>query len=136
MNLLKIGVISILLLVSLNANAVDRWFNQGVVNYGSRLFQQNCASCHGADAEGSSDWKQADANGNYPPPPLDGSAHAWHHSIPGLVRTIKQGGIKLGGVMPPFADKLSDQDVLAVIAYFQSKWPDKIYAGWHQRNMQ
>jgi hypothetical protein len=26
--------------------------------------------------------------------------------------------------------------VLAVIAYFQSKWPDDIYTRWHERNMQ
>ena len=136
MNYLKIGVISILCLASWNAGATERWFNQAVVDYGAGLFQQNCAVCHGANAEGTSDWKKTDANGNYPPPPLDGSAHAWHHSIPQLVRSIKEGGIKLGGVMPPFADKLSDQDVLAVIAYFQSRWPDETYTRWHERYMQ
>ena len=136
MNFLNIGVISILCLVSWNASAAERWFNQAVVEHGAQLFQQNCAVCHGANAEGTSDWKKTDANGNYPPPPLNGSAHAWHHSIPQLARSIKEGGIKLGGVMPPFAGKLSDQDVLAVIAYFQSKWPDEIYASWHDRNMQ
>jgi mono/diheme cytochrome c family protein len=81
--------------------------------------------CHGSNAEGTRDWKKTDANGNYPPPPLDGSAHAWHHPLAQLARSIKEGGIKLGGVMPPFGDKLSDQEVLAVIAYFQSKWPDE-----------
>jgi len=136
MNYLKIGIISMLCLVNWNANATERWFNQAVVDYGAGLFQQNCAVCHGANAEGTSDWKKTDANGNYPPPPLDGSAHAWHHSIPQLVRSIKEGGIKLGGVMPPFAEKLSDQDVLAVIAYFQSRWPDDIYTRWHERYMQ
>ena len=95
MNYLKIGVISILCLVSWNAGATERWFNQAVVDYGAGLFAQNCAVCHGANAEGTSDWKKTDANGNYPPPPLDGSAHAWHHSIPQLVRSIKEGGIKL-----------------------------------------
>ena len=127
---------SCLCLASFNSTAADRWFNQGVVNYGAQLFQQHCAVCHGANAEGTSEWKKPDTNGNYPPPPLNGSAHAWHHSIPQLARTIKEGGIKLGGVMPPFADKLVDQDVLAVIAYFQSKWPDKVYQAWHDRNMQ
>ena len=136
MNFLNIGIISILCLVSWNASAAERWFNQDVVDHGAGLFQQNCAVCHGVNAEGTSDWKKTDADGNYPPPPLNGNAHAWHHSIPQLARSIKEGGIKLGGVMPPFADKLSDQDVLAVIAYFQSRWPDEIYARWHDRNMQ
>ena len=127
MHMFKYGIVSLLWITSFNIAAAERWFNQSVVDYGSSLFQQNCAVCHGANAEGTKEWKKTDANGNYPPPPLDGSAHAWHHSIPQLARSIKEGGIKLGGVMPAFGDKLSDQDVLAVIAYFQSKWPDEVY---------
>lgn len=136
MHLFKYGIVSLLCLASFNIAAAERWFNQDVVNYGAELFQQNCAVCHGVNAEGTKEWKKTDANGNYPPPPLDGSAHAWHHSIPQLARSIKEGGIKLGGVMPAFGDKLSDQEVLAVIAFFQSKWPDKVYKVWHDRNMQ
>jgi mono/diheme cytochrome c family protein len=132
----KYGIVSLLCLASFNIAAAERWFNQDVVDYGAGLFQQNCAICHGVNAEGTKEWKKTDVNGNYPPPPLNGSAHAWHHSIPQLARSIKEGGIKLGGVMPPFGDKLTDQDVLAVIAYFQSKWPDEVYKVWHDRNMQ
>ena len=29
--------------------------------------------------------------------------------------------------MPPFKEKLSDGDMDAVIAYFQSKWPEDVY---------
>jgi mono/diheme cytochrome c family protein len=136
MHFLKIVTFSLLFLLSLNLSASERWYNQAIVENGNRLFQQNCAVCHGANAEGTSDWKKTDANGNYPPPPLNGSAHAWHHSIPGLARSIKAGGIKLGGVMPPFGDKLSDQDILALIAYFQSKWPTQIYDVWAEQHMQ
>jgi mono/diheme cytochrome c family protein len=136
MHLFKYGIVSLLCLASFNIAAAERWFNQDVVDYGAELFQQNCAVCHGVNAEGTKEWKKTDANGNYPPPPLDGSAHAWHHSIPQLARSIKEGGIKLGGVMPAFGDKLSDQEVLAVIAFFQSKWPDEVYKVWHDRNMQ
>lgn len=136
---MRSGSILILLLFQafgLQAQATERWFNQPIVDYGNELFQQNCAVCHGQNAEGTSDWKKRDANGNFPPPPLDGSAHAWHHSLAQLARSIKEGGIKLGGVMPPFGDQLSEQQVLAVIAYFQSKWPDELYQTWHQRFMQ
>ena len=136
MHLFKYGIVSLLCLASFNIAAAERWFNQDVVDYGAELFQQNCAVCHGVNAEGTKEWKKTDANGNYPPPPLNGSAHAWHHSIPQLARSIKEGGIKLGGVMPAFGDKLSDQEVLAVIAFFQSKWPDEVYKVWHDRNMQ
>jgi mono/diheme cytochrome c family protein len=103
----KYGIVSLLCLASFNIAAAERWFNQDVVDLGSSLFQQNCAVCHGVNAEGTKDWKKTDANGNYPPPPLNGSAHAWHHSIPQLARSIKEGGIKLGGVMPAFGDSFS-----------------------------
>ena len=136
MRLFKYGIVSLLCLASFNVVAAERWFNQDIVDYGDSLFQQNCAVCHGVNAEGTKEWKKTDANGNYPPPPLDGSAHAWHHSIPQLVRSIKEGGIKLGGVMPAFGDKLSNEEVLAMIAFFQSKWSDEVYKVWHDQHMQ
>ncbi len=126
----------LLCLCSMPAPAAERWFDQAIVDHGNRLFQQNCAVCHGSNAEGTREWKKTDANGNYPPPPLDGNAHAWHHSLPQLADYIKQGGARLGGVMPAFGDKLANEEVLAVIAYFQSKWPDELYQRWHQHFMQ
>ena len=53
-----------------------------------------------------------------------------------LVRSIKEGGIQRGGVIPGFGDQLDGQQILALIAYFQSKWPDEIYRTWHNRHMQ
>ena len=112
--------------------------SKGIANQldGEKLYIQHCAECHGANAEGTREWKKTDASGHYPPSPLNGSAHAWHHSIPQLARSIKQGGQQLGGVMPGFADKLDDQQILALIAFFQSKWPTEIYDRWHNRHMQ
>lgn len=52
-----------------------------------------------------------------------------------LSRSIKEGRIQLGGVMPGFGDQLDDQQILALIAYFQSKWPEEIYQAWHNRHM-
>ena len=118
------------------ASAAERWYNDGLVETGKDLFLQHCANCHGANAEGTREWKKPDASGNYPPPPLDGSAHAWHHSLAQLARSIRQGGKQLGGVMPGFGDRFEDLELLALIAYFQSKWPDEIYRVWHDRHMQ
>jgi mono/diheme cytochrome c family protein len=53
-----------------------------------------------------------------------------------LARSIKEGGIQLGGVMPGFSGQLDNQQILALIAFFQSKWPDEIYRTWHNRHMQ
>jgi protein-disulfide isomerase/mono/diheme cytochrome c family protein len=131
--LYRILLVSLIGLPSIST-AESRWYNQADVDKGSSLFKQNCSSCHGANAEGTLDWKKTDSYGKYPPPPLNGTAHAWHHSTELLKKTIQEGGIKLGGSMPPFKDKLSDADMDAVIAYFQSKWPDDVYQKWAGRN--
>lgn len=101
-----------------------------VLARGEQLFKQNCASCHGDRAQGAPNWEKPGPDGKYPAPPLDGSAHAWHHPRVALVKVIKQGTQKIGGNMPSWQGKLSDSDIDAVIAYFQSLWPDEIYAAW------
>jgi len=37
--------------------------------------------------------------------------------------------------MLAWGEKLSDEEMIAVIAWFQSKWSDQIYAAWIQREM-
>lgn len=130
------GNLALLLVVPIfyaSAQAEGRWYDDATLEKGVTIFAENCASCHGANAEATADWKKTDSNGKYPPPPLNGTAHAWHHSIEVLKETIQNGGIKLGGLMPPFKDKLSDKDIDAVIAFFQSKWPDELYQKWAGR---
>ncbi len=108
----------------------SRWYTQSQLDLGEKTYQIYCLQCHNKNAEGIKDWKKTLADGNYPPPPLNGTAHAWHHDIGTLTRTIKNGGIPLGGVMPGFSQKLSDAEISAVIAYFQSFWSDDIYQSW------
>jgi mono/diheme cytochrome c family protein len=97
---------------------------------GQALFTQHCAACHGDRAQGAFGWERPGADGKYPPPPLDGSAHAWHHPYEQLKQTIQEGTLKLGGSMPAWKGKLTEADTEAVIAWFQSTWPDPIYAAW------
>ncbi len=111
-----------------------RWYSAEQVEQGRALYAENCQSCHGGAAAGTSDWRKTDASGNYPPPPLNGTAHTWHHPMPILERTIADGGIPLGGVMPGFSDKLSQEESRATIAYFQSLWPEEIYLRWQEIN--
>ena len=127
---------ALLLLVTHQSFAAEtnRWYSDEQVVAGSRLFQQNCAACHGHNAEATADWKKTDANGNYPPPPLNGSAHAWHHDLDLLRRTIREGGAKFGGQMPAFEGQLTSSEIDSVIAFFQAQWPDEIYQRWAQRN--
>lgn len=97
---------------------------------GEKVFKQNCASCHGDRAQGAPNWEKPGPDGKYPAPPLDGSAHAWHHPRVALEKVIKQGTQKIGGNMPAWQGKLNDAEIDAVILYFQSLWPDQIYAAW------
>jgi len=111
-----------------------RWYTLTQIDNGAKIFNNNCASCHGNSAQGTTpNWKQPLIDGTYPAPPLDGSAHAWHHPLKILQRTVKNGGIPLGGTMPPFKDKLSDEEINSVVAFFQSKWSNEIYEAWIKR---
>jgi len=110
-----------------------RWYTQSQLDLGSKVYVNHCISCHLEKAQGTTKWKERTADGGYPPPPLNGSAHAWHHPLAILVRTVDEGGIPLGGKMPGFQDKLKEEEKLAVISYFQSFWNDEIYEAWITR---
>lgn len=113
----------------------QRWYSPADAAEGKSIFLEHCAGCHGERAQGlTSDWKKRQADGSFPPPPLDGTAHAWHHPLALLVKTINDGGAVYGGKMPAFGNQLSDADKRAVIAYFQSFWSDEIYNHWIQIN--
>ncbi|MHB1331927.1 MAG: c-type cytochrome [Sulfuriferula sp.] len=99
---------------------------------GAALFQQNCAVCHGAMAQGNPDWRRVGADGKALPPPLDGTGHAWHHPTSGLRLVIKYGSPGGAGNMPAWKDKLTDPQIDDIIAWFQSLWPDAAYAAWQR----
>ena len=111
-----------------------RWYTPAQVESGKFVFQANCAVCHGKSAQGTVlNWRKTQADGSYPPPPLNGTAHAWHHPLSVLLRTIGDGGMQNGGKMPGFGQKLSVDEQRAAIAFFQSHWGEKIYQGWLSR---
>lgn len=114
----------------------DRWYSQAQVEKGDALFQVNCASCHMADASGSSTWRKTDAQGNLPPPPLNGTAHAWHHPLSILRRTVRMGGVKFGGTMPSFSEQLNSEQIDNILAWVQSHWSEEIYRVWSKRDAQ
>jgi mono/diheme cytochrome c family protein len=96
---------------------------------GRSLYETNCASCHGAQLEGQPDWMSRLPNGRLPAPPHDETGHTWHHSDAQLFRIVKEG---LGAIapgyetdMPAFADRMSDDEIRAVIDYIKTTWPDR-----------
>jgi mono/diheme cytochrome c family protein len=107
-----------------------RWYSQEQLEAGSVVFANHCAECHGQNAEATNDWKTPNADGKYPPPPLNGSAHAWHHPLSVLNSIILKGGGVYGGQMPAFEKTLSQEQIYSAIASFQQYWPDDLYKGW------
>lgn len=94
---------------------------------GKQIYQRNCASCHGANAEGASNWKTPDENLNYPPPPHNDAGHTWHHPDRVLYEIIRDGLRDSRRPSQPmrmrgFEGELSDADIRAVMTFFKSLW--------------
>ena len=111
---------------------MERWYSFKHISQGGKVFQENCAACHGKLGEGAPDWKQVGADGKYPAPPLNGSGHAWHHPLRMLLHVVRNGSPGGEGGMPAWGEKLSEDEMIAAIAWFQSKWSDQIYSTWMQ----
>lgn len=99
----------------------------GEVAIGQQLYLQNCVACHRPNAEGAPNWTQPDARGNLPPPPHNDSGHTWRHGDTELASIIRNGQRDVFNktpelTMPPFKDRLSDEEIAAVISYFKSLW--------------
>lgn len=106
--------------------ADDRWYSEEQVQIGEAVFQAECAVCHGDQAQGAERWQQQGDDGYFPPPPLNGTAHAWHHPKDELRMIIRDGRNN----MPGFAGRLDDDEIDAAIAWFQSHWSDAVYDAW------
>jgi mono/diheme cytochrome c family protein len=109
-----------------------RHYDPAVLSLGKQVYQQHCSVCHGAQAQGAPDWRKRKPNGKFPPPPLNGSGHAWHHSRAVLRDVIRNGSQAGQGDMPAWQGKLTDNEIEAVISWFQSLWPDQVYAAWYE----
>lgn len=108
------------------------------IDRGKALYAQHCASCHGKNLEGQPDWQTRKADGKMPAPPHDETGHTWHHSDVQLFRITKLG---VSAVVPDyesdmigFGDKMSDDEIRAVIDYIKTTWPPRQREYQEQRN--
>lgn len=102
-----------------------------VVAAGAGIYQEYCASCHGANLEGEPDWQTRGADGLMPAPPHDETGHTWHHPDTALIALTAEGPAALIGrgyesAMPGFADDLSEAEIIAALAYIKSTWPEEV----------
>ena len=96
---------------------------------GARLYTENCANCHGANLEGQPDWMVRKPDGKLPAPPHDATGHTWHHSDRQLLMIVRDGlgAIAPGYVtdMPAFGDRLTDEEIGAILDFIKSTWPQR-----------
>ncbi|HEC18362.1 MAG TPA: cytochrome c [Gammaproteobacteria bacterium] len=98
---------------------------------GEMVYQRFCSLCHGKNLEGQKNWRIRKADGRLPAPPHDETGHTWHHADELLFGIIKKGLVppyappNYKSDMPAWEGTLSDDDIIAVIAYIKSRWPNE-----------
>ena len=88
------------------------------VKRGATLYDANCVKCHGGRTGG---------NLKDIPPRHNANGHTWHHADQQLI------DMTLNGItfsledqkMPAFKDKLSQEDVRAILAYIKTWWTEE-----------
>lgn len=112
----------------------DHRFEGRDLSVGAALYAESCASCHGAKLEGQPDWRAPGEDGVLPAPPHDVTGHTWHHDTPLLLEYTLKGGqaaLEARGVtgfksgMPAFEETLTEDEVLDILAFIRSTWPER-----------
>ena len=105
--------------VAVASSAGDAGDPDTVLRLGAKLYEQNCASCHGDNGKGA------------PPayPSLAGNRPLALGDATNPIRIVLNGGYPPGTSgnprpygMPPFGSALSDSDIAAVVSYVRNGW--------------
>lgn len=129
--ILSIGGIAVLMPGELQNSSSQEGASSATLATGEAVYQASCASCHGANLEGQPDWQERRPDGRLPAPPHDASGHTWHHSDQ-LLFDLTKFGVEAyvsgdyQSDMPAFEGVLDDQEIVAVIEYIKSTWPQNI----------
>lgn len=92
---------------------------------GQRVYQSNCASCHGGSQGG---------NASDYPPRHSAIGHTWQHADCDLARMVRNGPgpsvntgrfVAPGLQMPAFRDRLNEDEIADVLAYIKTFWTDE-----------
>ena len=128
------GIAALFLLDTAEAPATGmlRPDDPSIVEAGRVVYAESCAGCHGANLEGQMVPSTAGSDELVLAPPHDGSGHTWQHPDQVLFDLTKFGA---SGViclepadkeMPVFEDVLIDQQIVAVLSFIKSTWPEEI----------
>lgn len=122
------GPVLIIMLLTLDVISVGERRSSETIAAGRAIYQEHCASCHGAKLEGQPNWQTPLPSGRLPAPPHDASGHTWHHADRLLFDITKHGTAAVvgGGYesdMPGFQAVLTDDQIRAVLEFIKSRWP-------------
>ena len=110
----------------------DRPLSVESVMRGARLYQEHCAQCHGPEAEGHPDWQNPKV---VAAPPLNGTGNEWKRKKSEFLAIVKNGMTRdKEPVMPGWGNRLSDQEIEDIIAWYQALWPIEVYDRWLKVN--
>ncbi|WP_269494526.1 c-type cytochrome [Castellaniella sp. S9] len=117
--------------------------DQSLVIQGKAIYANNCAACHGESLQGQPNWRERMANGRLPAPPHDKTGHTWHHPDAMLIDMVKNGLVPgktappgYQSDMPAYGAVLTDEEIIAVLAYIKSTWPPKVLQAQKEVTMQ
>jgi mono/diheme cytochrome c family protein len=112
-------------------NTVSNLIPRSQTGRGERLYNVYCSTCHGGPVA-----ERAAARPSYPPP-HNASGHTWQHATCELEAIVRDGGDDMtralraaqappGAVeMPSFKDRLSADEIDAILAYIKTMWTDE-----------
>jgi mono/diheme cytochrome c family protein len=111
------------------------------IELGELIYAQHCASCHGPALEGEANWKEPNPDGSFRAPPHDASGHTWHHGDMQLIEAIRLGGARIPenfGIsnMPAYEGLLTEGEMIAVLDYIKSTWPNELRLVQWQQTLQ
>jgi len=94
---------------------------------GKTLYLRWCASCHGRRLQGQPLWQLNDQYAGRRAPAHDQTGHTWAHSDDELFFMTQEGRFPAAAAgvtsyMPAFRDYLSDEQIVAVIAFIKANW--------------
>lgn len=104
------------------------WQDAGVTAQGGGLYRLHCAHCHGMP--GASAASQG-AKAGMSVPLHDESGHTWQHPDYALFRLIRDGLAVANCTpvdpqkMPRFKGVMTDTELVAVLSYIKSTWPEE-----------
>ena len=102
-----------------------------IIAEGKEIYVQHCQSCHGDKLQGQPNFRQRLPNGKMPAPAHDATGHTWHHADWQLLEMTKTGRQPFRPSnyktdMPAYKDKLSDAEIMMVLVFIKSTWPENI----------